>query len=254
MIAIDLNADVGEDPASLADGSEEALIQLLTSVNVACGGHAGDPQSMTRVVEIAMMHGVAVGAHPGYPDKEHMGRVEVKMDSGEISGTVHRQIQLLADIGRASGISICHVKPHGALYNMAARDPAVARAIAAGVARMTSKLVLVGLAGSLMLKAWEEVGFVVAAEAFADRTYEADGSLRSRRFDNALITDPHTAAEQAARIVLGEHVIASNGSRVPIKAQTICIHGDTPGAREIARAVRRRLENSDVEVRAPDPR
>ncbi|MBI2838524.1 MAG: LamB/YcsF family protein [Acidobacteria bacterium] len=253
-MAIDLNADVGESTAALADGSEEALIQLLTSVNIACGAHAGDAQTMTLVVGIAKRHRVAVGAHPGYPDKENLGRVKLQMSSEEISGTVHEQIRLLADIGRACGISIGHVKPHGALYNMAARDPVVARAIADGVARMTRKVILVGLAGSLMLKAWEDVGFVVAAEAFADRTYEPDGSLRSRRFDNALITDPHAAAEQAARIVLGEHVIASNGSRVPIKAQTICIHGDTPRASDIATAVRRRLQNSGVEIAALDPR
>lgn len=250
MIAIDLNADVGENPVALADGSEEALIQLLTSVNIACGGHAGNEQTMTQVIEIAAKHGVAVGAHPGYPDKEHLGRVDLQMAGEEISGTVHDQIRLLAAIGRACGTSIRHVKPHGALYNVAARDPAVARAIADGIARVSRDVVLVGLAGSCMLKVWAEVGFVVAAEAFADRTYEADGSLRSRRFADALISDPRAAAEQASRIVLGQHVIASNGSRVPIKAQTICIHGDTPGASDIAAVVRQTLRDSGVEIAA----
>jgi UPF0271 protein len=223
-MTIDLNCDMGE----LADTAlEEALMRRITSANVACGGHAGDAGSMRRTVEMARRYGVAVGAHPGYPDKANFGRVEMALSGEEIAQTVEEQVRALAAI--AGGLA--HVKPHGALYNIAAKNPDVARAIAEGVARFGRGLVLVGLAGSSMLDVWREMGFRTAAEGFADRRYEADGSLRSRKFADALITDPEEAAEQAVRL-------ARAG-----RAQTICVHSDTPGAVVILAAVADRLQS-----------
>jgi 5-oxoprolinase (ATP-hydrolysing) subunit A len=224
-MTIDLNCDMGE----LADAPEELLMPLVSSANLACGAHAGDPGMMQRTIRLAMRHSVAVGAHPGYPDKQNFGRIELAMTPEEIERSVYEQITALAGVAEPLGCSLRHVKPHGALYNIAARDRSVAMAIAAGVRRWNQAVPLVGLAGSCMLRAWEGAGFRVLAEAFADRVYEADGTLRARRLPGALITDPAQAAEQALRI-------ARSGA-----VQTICIHSDTPQAVEIARAVRERL-------------
>src|ERR1022692_3959221 len=197
---IDLNCDMGELPdASI----EEALMAHITSANVACGGHAGDAASMRRTVEMARRHGVAVGAHPGYPDRANFGRVEMALSAEQIAQTVCQQIGALAAIAG----DLAHVKPHGALYNVAAKNPDVARAIGDGAARFGKELMLVGLAGSVMLDVWREIGFRVAAEGFADRRYEPDGSLRSRKFADALITEPDDAAAQALRL-------ASEGQRL----------------------------------------
>lgn len=206
----------------LADAAlEESLMAHITSANVACGGHAGDAETMRRTVEMARRYGVAVGAHPGYPDRANFGRLEMELSAEQIAQTVCEQIAALA---RIAG-ELTHVKPHGALYNIAAKDRAVAMAIGEGAARYGKDLVLVGLAGSKMLDVWREMGFRVAAEGFADRRYEADGSLRSRRFQDALITDPAEAAAQAQRL------IAEGG------VQTICVHSDTPGSVQILAAV-----------------
>jgi 5-oxoprolinase (ATP-hydrolysing) subunit A len=231
-MTIDLNCDMGE----LADAPEELLMPLVSSANVACGAHAGDRAMMERTIRLAIQHGVAVGAHPGYPDKENFGRVELAMTMEEIERSVYEQITALEGVAESLGCSLRHVKPHGALYNVAARDRSVAMAIAAGVGRWNKAATLLGLAGSIIIEVWRGAGFRVLAEAFADRVYEPDGTLRSRRLPGALITDPAQAAEQAWRI-------AHSGS-----AQTICIHGDTPQAVEIARAVRERLLREGVVV------
>jgi UPF0271 protein len=232
-MTIDLNCDMGE----LAEGSiEEALMPLITSANVACGGHAGDRGTMLRTVRLAARYGVAVGAHPGYPDPANFGRVEIPLAPEAIADTVYEQIMRLADMA-----DVRHVKPHGALYNVAVKNETVARAIAAGVARWRRDTVLVGLAGSPMLENWRSQGFAVAAEAFADRRYEPDGTLRSRRYSDALITDPSEAASQALRF-------ARAGT-----ARTICIHGDTPGAAGIAAEVARVLREAGI-APAPLPR
>jgi UPF0271 protein len=207
----------------------------LSSVNVACGGHAGDEASMIATVEQAKRWKLAVGAHPGYPDRQNFGRLAIPMTGDEIADTVFEQVRQLAEIAASQGIELRHVKPHGALYNTAAQDPAVARAIAGGVSRWRKDLVLVGLAGSSMLEVFREAGFRVAAEAFADRRYEADGSLRSRRFADALITDPVEAAAQVLGMV----------GRV----DTICVHGDTAGAVTIAAEVSRVLKSQGIEIR-----
>ena len=224
---IDLNCDMGE----LADAAhEERLMQLITSANIACGAHAGDEATMQRTVRLALQYGVAVGAHPGYPDRASFGRVEMPLSPDEIERTIYEQIAALGALA-----AIVHMKPHGALYNLAARDAGVARAIGRGAARWSRELILVGLAGSVMLDVWREMGFRAAAEAFADRRYEPDGSLRPRKYADALITDPATAAAQAVRLAAS--------------ARTLCVHGDTPGAPEILRSVREALEAAGIALR-----
>jgi len=245
---IDLNADVGEIPAALVDGSEERLIALLTSANVACGGHAGDAASMDAIVELAHRHGVAVGAHPGYPDRDGFGRRDLALTPGEIAATVEFQVQAFAAVAARRGVPFRHVKPHGALYNAAARNPEIAVAIARGVFRWRDSIVLVGLAGSTMLAAWKALGFRVAAEAFADRRYDPDGNLRARSHADALITDPAAAGRQAADIVVRGLVTAAGGSVLPLTAATLCVHGDTLGAESILAAVRAELTHHRVRI------
>jgi 5-oxoprolinase (ATP-hydrolysing) subunit A len=249
MRRVDLNCDMGELPEMLADGSQEALMKFVTSANVACGGHAGDEEMMRTTIEQAMRHSVAVGAHPGYEDRENFGRVELQLTPEDIRNSVYRQLITLALVAGKCGARIVHVKPHGALYNQAAKDAAIARAIAAGVRLCTKDVIMVGLAGSVMLEEFRVAGFRVAAEAFADRRYEKDGSLRARKFRDALLDVPEKAAEQAVRIAEGQGVLTREGAPVAVDAQTICVHGDTPGAERIAEAVRRRLEGAAVEVK-----
>jgi 5-oxoprolinase (ATP-hydrolysing) subunit A len=227
---LDLNCDMGE----LEDAAHEAaLMEYITSANIACGGHAGDEATMERTARLALARGVRLGAHPGYPDRAHFGRVEVPMPGDEIEATVREQIERLERVVRRLGASLTHVKPHGALYNVAARNPEVARAIGAAVGRWNPGVVLFGLAGSQCLQIWREMGLRTAAEAFADRRYEPDGSLRPRQFADALITDSREAAAQALRF-------AREGI-----AQTLCVHGDTPGAVEILKACREALESEE---------
>lgn len=248
LVEIDLNADVGERPEALNDGSEEALIRLISSVNIACGMHAGDERTMTEVVSIAKRYNVAVGAHPSFPDRENFGRKEMDLTFDQIRTCVYDQVRTLATIAEKQGVSLAHVKPHGALYNMAARHAKIAQAIAAGVADFDKSLRLIGLAGSEMLRVWRELGFRVAAEAFADRVYEPDGSLRSRAFQDALITDPARAARQALSIVKDKRVTTSSGSPLVVEANTICIHSDTPGVTRIVEAVRTILQENGFRV------
>ena len=247
-LKIDLNCDMGELPEAIADGTQEALMRSITSANIACGGHAGDEQTMKTTIEQALRWKVAVGAHPGYADRANFGRLELKLPLNEISASIFDQVKALAEIAARCGARLVHVKPHGALYNQAVRNRELAEAIAQGVARWSRDVVLVGLAGSPMLNVFREAGFAVAAEAFADRRYEADGTLRSRKFGDALIRNPAEAAWQALGIAEQGIVIASDGSEVSIDAQTLCIHGDTPGAPEIAAAVARSLREVHVKL------
>jgi UPF0271 protein len=249
MPIIDLNCDVGERPEAIRDGTQDALMACVSSANVACGGHAGDESTMEHTIRSALRHGVAVGAHPGYPDQEGFGRRELRVSPAEIETFVLTQIRSLAEVASRLGASLVHVKPHGALYHAAGRDNAVAEAIARAVARWSQELILVGLAGSPMLRSWEAMGLRVAAEAFADRRYEPDGGLRGRDHPDALVTEPAQAAEQALGIVTGRGVVAWNGTPVAVRADTICIHGDTPGSPAIARAVRARLEAAGAQVK-----
>lgn len=222
----DLNCDMGE----LEDaGYEAALMEYVTSASIACGGHTGDETSMERTTRLALQRGVRIGAHPSYPDRANFGRVEMTMPPAEIEAAVRGQMERLERVVAGLGGRIVHVKPHGALYNVAARSGEVARAIGAAVAGWKAEAVIFGLAGSAALEIWREMGLEVAAEAFADRRYEADGSLRSRKLPDALITDPHEAARQAVRLARERQV------------QTICVHSDTPNALEILKACRQAL-------------
>jgi 5-oxoprolinase (ATP-hydrolysing) subunit A len=246
---IDLNADVGESYAAWTMGDDAALLPLVTSANVACGAHAGDPLVMARTVALARRLGVSVGAHPGYPDRDGFGRRDLPMTGEELRATVLAQLGALDAIARAAGVTLRHVKPHGALYTNAARDPALAQLIADCVRHVSPALVLVGLAGSALLDAGRAAGLAVAAEAFADRAYEPDGSLRSRRHHDAVHHDPAAAAAQARDLVVDGRVRAHDGTWVPVHADTLCIHGDSPGAPAIAAAVREALAAAGVVVR-----
>src|SRR2546425_396494 len=248
QLKIDLNCDMGELPEAIADGTQEALLRSITSANVACGGHAGDEHTMRTTFEQALRAGVATGAHPGYPDRANFGRLELKLPVETIAQSVFEQVRALAEIATACGARLAHVKPHGALYNQAVRNRELAEAIAEGVARWRKDVVLVGLAGSPMLDVFRNAGFAVAAEAFADRRYEPDGTLRSRKFENALIHDPAEAGRQALRIAERGVVVARDGSEVAVEAQTICIHGDTPGAPAIAATIAQTLREAGVKV------
>ena len=248
MRVIDLNCDMGELPEAVADGTQEALLRFITSANIACGGHAGDEITMRTTIEQALRHNVAIGAHPGYPDRENFGRVDLNLPGELVSRFIYEQVAELARVAAALGARIGHVKPHGALYNQAVHNRDLAKAIALGVARWNRGAVLVGLAGSPMLDVFREQGFAVAAEAFADRRYEPDGTLRARKHRDALLHDPQQAAAQALSIVRGQSVTASNGTKVPLNAQTLCIHGDTPGATQIAAAVAQALRNAGVRL------
>jgi UPF0271 protein len=248
MKRIDLNCDMGEMPEAIADGMQESLMPSLTSVNIACGGHAGDFQTMKATIEQALRWKLDVGAHPGYPDRANFGRLELQLAPRIIADSVFEQVRTLAEVAAECGACVSHVKPHGALYNQASTNRVIARAIADGVARWSGDVALVGLAGSLMLDVFREAGFRVAAEAFADRRYEADGALRSRKFADALIHDPGEAGQQALRIAERGTVIACGGAQIATNAQTICIHGDTRGAAAIAEAVAKTLQHAGVEL------
>ena len=250
MKTIDLNCDVGESPEAIADGTQQALLPFFTSVNIACGGHAGDASTMRTTVEQALGLGIAIGAHPSYPDRAHFGRLVLEMTMDALADSVRAQVATLAAIAAKCGVRLTHVKPHGALYNEAARNPDVAEAIARGVAAWNRDVTLVGLAGSPTLPVYGDAGFVVAAEAFADRRYGPDGSLRSRLFPDALIESPAEAARQALGIALEHHVETRDGSTIAVNAQTICIHSDTPGAPTIAAAVRETLRSAGIAIRA----
>jgi len=249
MRFVDLNCDLGELPEPRSDRWQEKLMRCVTSVNIACGGHAGDSQTMRSTIRQALKHGVGIGAHPGYEDRANFGRVELHLSQEELSSCVYRQILALDRIAMECGAMIHHVKVHGALYNLAARNREIARAVAEGVRRWTARTILVGLAGSIMLEEFRSAGFPVAAEAFADRRYESDGTLRSRRYDDSLLRTPATAAAQALRIVEQGSVVAVDGAVIPVAADTICIHGDTPGAAEIAQAVREQLTTAGIVLR-----
>ncbi len=242
---MDINSDVGERPEALADGSEEQLIRHITSANIACGGHAGDDGSMLQVMKLCARYGVGIGAHPSSPDRESFGRAEMKMTPVEIAESVYRQVGRLIELAAGLGLEVRHVKPHGALYNTAAKDDKTALAIAHGVARLGKKPALFGPANSPALDVWRKEGFSVVAEAFADRRYEPDGSLRPRRFVDALITDPELAALQALQIARNGRVLSVTGKEISLEARTICVHSDTPDSAAIAERIRRLLAEND---------
>lgn len=236
---IDLNADVGEYLQLIRNGQQEAIILQVSSVNVACGGHSGDPSTMSVTIQQAMRYGVSVGAHPSYPDPANFGRVEMNLTGVALTGSIHQQIIALDRAARSLGVRMTHVKPHGALYNAAARRADVAKAIADAMMFFDRGLPVMVLANSVAADTLEQEGIPVIPEGFADRAYAPDGTLIPRNIPGAVITDPERAATQA----LG---LARMGM-----VKSICIHSDSPGALNIAIAVRRKLEENGFLVRSP---
>jgi 5-oxoprolinase (ATP-hydrolysing) subunit A len=245
---IDLNCDAGESFGHWTLGDDAALIPHVTSVNIACGFHAGDPAVIRCTVELARHNDVAVGAHPGYPDLPGFGRRAMDLSPQEIEDAVLYQIGAVSAFARAAGVPLTHVKPHGALYNRAARDDVVAGAIARAVVHFGDDLILVGLAGSALISAGRSAGLQVAREGFADRAYEPDGSLRSRTLDGAVLYDTGAIVAQAIKLARDGRVRTTDGE-LRLEIDTICLHGDTPGAARLAQALRDGLERAGVPVR-----
>ncbi len=244
MYSVDLNCDMGEGCAN-----DTALMDFVSSVNIACGYHAGDTETMNRTVENALEKGLAIGAHPGYADRDNFGRRPKSLSANEIKELIGDQISLLANICRIAGAKLRHVKPHGALYNQAARDAGLAAAIAAAVRDFDPALILFGLSGSISLAAAEQAGLCTASEVFADRTYGPDGNLTPRTEPNALIMDAGVAAEQAIAMASHGMVVAIDGTPIALKADTICIHGDGVHALEFAEAIYTKLNGAGISVR-----
>jgi len=247
---MDLNGDVGESFGAYEIGHDAALIPVLTSANIACGFHAGDPGVMRATVSLARQHGTAIGAHPGFPDLVGFGRREINATPREVEDFVAYQIGALAAIAAAQGVRLAHVKPHGALYNMAARDVGFADAIARATAAVDRSLMLFGLPGSKSLDAARQHGVRAVSEAFADRAYRADGSLVPRSEPGAVIDDPDVVVARAVAISRERTVIAADGTRVALDVETICVHGDTPGAAQLASRIRDALLAAGVQVKA----
>jgi 5-oxoprolinase (ATP-hydrolysing) subunit A len=243
---VDLNADVGEGCAH-----DRTLMTLITSANIACGWHAGDASTMRDTVALALSAGVALGAHPSYPDRDNFGRVPIPLEPADVHAQVIYQVGALAAIARSQGGRLSHVKPHGALYNQAANDALLADAIAAAVRAVDPDLALFGLAGGALVAAASRAGLTAVSEVFADRAYQADGSLVARGRPGALVENLDDIRRRTLAFVRDSAAIAVDGSRIKVRAQTICLHGDTPNADAIARCIRETLDTAGVSVRAP---
>jgi len=250
MSPIDLNADMGESFGAYTIGADEAVLRSITSANVACGYHGGDPGVMRRTVRLAREARVAVGAHPGFPDLVGFGRREMQMAPRDVEDMVLYQIGALAAIAQSEGIRLSHVKPHGALYNMAVKDRLLADAIVRAVAAFDLSLILFGLPNSDLARAGQSAGLQVALEGFADRAYEPDGSLTPRSRAGAVIHEVDAVVERAVRMAAEGVVIAVDGSKLSMHVDTICTHGDTPGAQALTRALRAGLEKAGITVGA----
>jgi 5-oxoprolinase (ATP-hydrolysing) subunit A len=248
-LRIDLNADVGESFGAYAIGHDPGLMKSITSANVAAGFHAGDPSVLRATIRRAKANGVAVGAHPSFPDLAGFGRREMVMSPREAEDLVLYQIAAVAGVAHVEGVRLQHVKPHGALYNMASRDVALAGAIARAVAAFSHSLILLGPPDSELLKAGRALGLRVVGEAFADRAYEPDGSLVARKKLGAIIHDVDAVIERSVKMAKERTVVAIDGSTVRVEAETICIHGDTPGADDLAAKLRAALERAGVEIK-----
>jgi UPF0271 protein len=248
MTRLDLNADVGESFGAYTVGDDPGLMASITSANIAAGFHAGDPTTLRNTIRLAKAHGVAVGAHPGFPDLVGFGRREMQVSPRDAEDLVLYQIAAVAGVAAAEGVALRHVKPHGALYNMAARHRPLADAIARATFAFDPGLILVGPPGSELIAAGRATGVRVAAEGFADRAYERDGALVARSRPGSVIDDVEAVVERAVRIATECTVIAVDGSTLPLEVQTLCIHGDTRGAEHLAARVRSRLEAAGVSV------
>ncbi|HUH59413.1 MAG TPA: 5-oxoprolinase subunit PxpA [Candidimonas sp.] len=247
-LAIDLNCDMGESFGAWSMGQDEAILPFVTSANIACGYHAGDASVMRRTVEAAIRHGVALGAHPGLPDLAGFGRRNIAITPQEAYDIVVVQVGALAGVAASQGARLHHVKAHGALYNMAAKDQDLAAAIAQAVYDVDPSLVFYALASSIQAEIAVGMGLTVAHEVFADRTYQPDGSLTSRQRAGAMIEDPQASIRQVLGMVQHGTVVAQDGSRIPVRADTLCIHGDQPGAVVFAKAIRQALQENNIRV------
>ena len=250
MHRVDLNADMGESFGAYTLGDDDALLLSVTSASIACGFHAGDPGTMARAVAACTLHGVALGAHPGLPDLAGFGRRALAVSPAEARDLVTYQIGALAAFAARSGVRLQHVKPHGALYTMAERDPLLAAAIARAVREVDADLILMGLSGGALVEAGRMLGLRVAHEVFADRAYIADGTLAPRGSPGAVLHDPDEVAARIVRLVREGKIAATDGSDLTLEADTVCLHGDAPGAVLLASVVRRTLEEEGVAVRA----
>jgi 5-oxoprolinase (ATP-hydrolysing) subunit A len=246
---IDLNCDMGESFGRYSLGDDAAMLDVVTSANIACGLHAGDPAVMQRTVTLAAARRVAIGAHPGYPDLQGFGRREMVLSVDELEASIIYQLGALAAFAAVRGAPLVHVKPHGALYNTAARDDVTAMAVARAVAAFDPILIVVTLPGSVLAAAAASLRLQVAREGFADRAYQDDGALVPRARPGAVIDDPEAAADRAVRMVTQGLVTTITGKTIPLRVDTLCVHGDTPHAPQIARDLRQALEQAGVEVR-----
>ncbi|MEP7044493.1 MAG: 5-oxoprolinase subunit PxpA [Dokdonella sp.] len=249
---LDLNCDMGESFGAWTMGDDAGVLAHVSSVNIACGFHAGDPDTMQRTLALALQAAVAIGAHVSLPDLQGFGRREMKISVEEAYALTLYQIGALAGFAQAAGARLHHVKPHGALYNMAARDAALADAIARAIRDFDAALLLVGLAASELPRAGVRAGLAVVHEAFADRRYESDGSLTARREHAAVIEDIDAAVAQALAIARGDGVTTRQGTRLALRAETICVHGDRPNAAQFARRLRDALRDAGVSIALPD--
>lgn len=252
-MTIDLNCDMGESRTGIPYDLDKDLhlMDWVSSVNLACGYHAGDPHTMHLLVEAGLKKGLAIGAHPSFPDREHFGRNPMHLPAEEVYDLILAQIGSLDAFLRIHGARLHHVKPHGALYNQAAADPVLAKAIARAVADYDKSLLLVGLAGSCSLSMASELGVQVVPEAFADRSYQDDGSLTPRNLPDALLTTEQAAVSQVIHIIRDKKVISRNGKPVTLAADTICIHGDGPQAVPFARSLHNALQSAGIPIQPP---
>jgi len=249
-LKIDINCDLGESYGCFKVGHDREIMPYITSTNIACGFHAGDPMVMAQTVNLAKQHGVAVGAHPGYPDLMGFGRRAMELTTEEVKNHVIYQVGALQAFARAAGVDLQHIKPHGALYNMAAKDEALSKAIIEAIDSIDSKVMLFAPSISITTKMAAEVGLRVAREVFADRAYNPDGSLVSRKTPDAVIENPEVVTERAVKMIIEGTVVAVNGKVVELgEVHTICVHGDTLTAVELASYLRKGLMDSGIEVR-----
>ena len=247
-ISIDLNADLGEYTGLAGASRDAAILDVVTSANIACGVHAGDREVMQRTVDAAVSRGVAIGAHPSFPDREGFGRREMKISPAELSDEIASQVEALGECCTNAGARLQYVKPHGALYNVATREEGVARVIAEAVRRVDASLVLLGLFGSPMIDEGERAALIVATEGFPDRGYFADGTLVPRSREDAVLHDAKVVATRAIRMARDGYVESADGTRVAVSPDSLCIHGDNPEALELVRATRGALEASGLIV------
>lgn len=248
-LSIDLNCDMGESFGAWNMGHDADVLPLVSSANIACGYHAGDPSTMRKTVALAIGNGVAIGAHPGLPDLMGFGRRNIDITPQQAYDMVVVQVGALAATAASQGARLHHVKAHGALYNMAVRDPSLARSIAQAVRDVDRSLVFYALASSDMARVASEVGLTVAHEVFADRTYQPDGSLTPRNRQGAMIEDPQESIRQVLRMVTEGRVTAVDGTDVEVRADTLCIHGDQPGAVVFAKSIREAFSQAGIQVR-----